>query len=210
MLSSKHISKITIALISVALILCVLAMTFYDKFLTVVNTSGYSMEYQDKLFDTSEVLDIEIIMDDAKWNEMLQNAQQELYYECDVVINGTTFKQVGIRPKGNTSLSSIVSDPNNNRYSFKLEFDQFVDGQTCFGLDKLILNNSYADATNMKEAIVYDMFRYLDADASLYNYAKISVNSEYWGVYLALEAVEDSFMLRNYGMEKDICISLTV
>ena len=202
MLSSKHISKITIAFISVVLILCVLAMSFYDKLLPVVNTSGYSMEYQDKLFDTSEVLDINIVMDDAKWDEMLKNAQQEVYYECDVVINGTTFKQVGIRPKGNTSLSSIASDPNNNRYSFKLEFDQFVDGQTCFGLDKLVLNNSYADTTNMKEAIIYDMFQYLDADASLYNYAKISVNDEYWGVYLALEAVEESFMLRNYGMEK--------
>lgn len=202
MLSSKYISKITIILISVVLVLCVLAMTFYDKLLPVVNTSGYSMEYQDKLFDTSEVLDIDIVMDDAKWNEMLQNAQQEQYYECDVVINGTTFKQIGIRPKGNTSLSSIARDPDNNRYSFKLEFDQFVDGQTCFGLDKLILNNSYADTTNMKEAIIYDMFQFLDTDASLYNYAKISVNNEYWGVYLALEAVENSFMLRNYGMEK--------
>ena len=202
MLSSKHISKITIILISVTLILCVLAMTFHDKLLPVVNTYGYNMEYQDKLFDTSEVLDIDIIMDNEKWNEMLQNAQQEQYYECDVVINGTTFKKVGIRPKGNTSLSSIANDPNNNRYSFKLEFDQFVDGQTCFGLDKLILNNSYADTTNMKEAIIYDMFQYLDADASLYNYANISVNNEYWGVYLALEAVEDSFMLRNFGMEK--------
>ena len=202
MLSSKHISKITITLVSVVLVLCVLAMTFYDKLLPIVNTSGYNMEYEDKLFDTSEILDIKIVMDDAKWDEMLQNAQQEVYYECDVIINGTTFNQVGIRPKGNTSLSSIANDPDNNRYSFKLEFDQFVHGQTCFGLDKLVLNNSYADTTNMKEAIVYDMFRYLDADASLYNYAKISVNDEYWGVYLALEAVEDSFMLRNYGMEK--------
>lgn len=202
MLSSKHISKITIILISVTLILCVLAMTFYDKLLPVVSTTGYSMEYQNKLFNTENVLDIDIVMDNNKWNEMLQNARQEEYYECDVVINGTTFKQVGIRPKGNTSLSSIAGDPDNNRYSFKLEFDQFVDGQTCFGLDKLILNNSYADTTNMKEAIIYDMFQFLDADASLYNYAKISVNDEYWGVYLALEAVEDSFMLRNYGMEK--------
>ena len=46
------------------------------------------------------------------------------------------------------------------------------------------------------------MFQFLDTDASLYNYAKISVNNEYFGVYLALEAVEDSFMLRNYGTEK--------
>ena len=202
MLSSKHISKITILLVSVILVLCVLSMLFYDKLLPALNAAGYSMEYEEKLFDTSGILDVDIIMDDAKWNEMLQSATREVYYECDVIINGTTFQRVGIRPKGNTSLSSIAGDPDNNRYSFKLEFDQFVDGQTCFGLDKLVLNNSYADTTNMKEALVYDMFRFLDADASLYNYAKISVNHEYWGVYLALEAVEESFMLRNYGMEK--------
>ena len=106
-----------------------------------------------------------------------------------------------IRPKGNTSLTSIANDPTTDRYSFKLEFDHYVDGQTCFGLDKLILNNNYADATNMKEALIYDMYQYLGADASLYNYAKISVNGEYWGVYLALEAVEDSFLLRNYGVQ---------
>ena len=106
-----------------------------------------------------------------------------------------------IRPKGNTSLTSIASDPTTDRYSFKLEFDHYVDGRTCFGLDKLILNNNYADATNMKEALIYDMYQYLGADASLYNYAKISRNGEYWGVYLALEGVEDSFQLRNYGTE---------
>ena len=106
-----------------------------------------------------------------------------------------------IRPKGNTSLTSIASDPTTDRYSFKLEFDHYVDGQTCFGLDKLILNNNYADATNMKEALIYDMYQYLGADASLYNYAKLSVNGEYWDVYLALEAVEDSFLLRNYGVQ---------
>ena len=106
-----------------------------------------------------------------------------------------------IRPKGNTSLTSVASDPTTDRYSFKLEFEHYVDGQNCFGLDKLILNNNYADATNMKEALIYDMYQYLGADASLYNYAKLSVNGEYWGVYLALEAVEDSFLLRNYGVQ---------
>lgn len=202
MISSKYFSKLTILLTSVTLILCILAMGFSDKFISVAKNTGYAMEYEDKLFNTDKIIDLNIIIDSKKWNEMLNSATQEIYYQCDVVINGTTFYQVGIRPKGNTSLSSIAKDPDNNRYSFKLEFDQFTPGQTCFGLDKLILNNSYADTTNMKEAIVYDMFKYLDADASLYNYAKISINDEYWGVYLALEAVEESFMLRNYGTEK--------
>ena len=51
----------------------------------------------------------------------------------------------------------------------------------------------------MKEAICYDMFAFLGADASLYNYAKVSINGEYYGVYLALEPVEESFAMRNYG-----------
>lgn len=202
MISSKHITKITLVLISVVLILCVLAMVFSDSLLWAVNTNGYTAEYRDALFDTSQITDIDIIMDENDWNDMLKNAIQETYYKCDVEINNTVFYEVGIRTKGNTSLSSVANDPDNDRYSFKLEFDRFVDGQTCFGLDKLVLNNNYADPTNMKEAVIYDMFRFLDADASLYNYAKISVNGEYWGVYLALEAVEDSFMLRNYGTQK--------
>lgn len=202
MISSKHISKIAIVLMSLALALCLTAMWFADELMLFTDSGGYRMEYESALFDTSKVLRVDIVMDEDKWSEMTDNAIDEEYYKCDVVINNTTFYDVGIRTKGNTSLSAIANDPDNNRYSFKLEFDHYVKGQTCFGLDKLVLNNNYADTSGMKEAIVYDMFRFLDADASLYNYAKISVNNEYWGVYLALEAVEESFMLRNYGTEK--------
>ena len=45
------------------------------------------------------------------------------------------------------------------------------------------------------------MFEYIGADASLYNYAEVSLNGEYRGVYLALEGVEKSFMLRNFGTQ---------
>ena len=202
MLSSKHITKISIVLISLALALCIFAMVFYDSLQATFGGSVYNMEYEQKLFDTDVIMSVDIKMDEAKWDKMLENPMAEEYYQCDVTVNGKTFYGVGIRPKGNTSLSSIANDPDNNRYSFKLEFDQFTEGQTCFGLDKLVLNNNFADTTNMKEAIVYDMYKFLGADAPLYNYAKISVNGQYWGVYLALEAVEESFMLRNYGTEK--------
>lgn len=181
--------------------LCLCTMVCSTHLISAAGGTGVTMEYESTLFDTSEVLEINILIDDADWQDMLENAISEEYVECDVEIAGETFYRVGIRPKGNTSLSSIYNDPDSDRYSFKLEFDQYIDGQTCFGLDKLILNNNYADATNMKEALIYDMYAALGADASLYNYAKVSVNGEYWGVYLALEAVEDSFLLRNYGTE---------
>ncbi len=201
MIAHKHITKIIAVVMAVAVCLCLCAVAFSGEIAAAMGDTGISMEYETALFDTDSVISVNILMDDADWNAMLENSTAEEYYQGDVEINGTTFYRVGIRPKGNTSLTSIASDPTTDRYSFKLEFDHYVDGQSCFGLDKLILNNNYADATNMKEALIYDMYQYLGADASLYNYAKISVNGEYWGVYLALEAVEDSFMLRNYGAQ---------
>ena len=201
MVTNKYITKIISALMALAVILCLATSAFSQQLQAVYGNNAVTMEYETELFDTDQVMDIDILMDEDDWNDMLENAISEEYYSCDVVVNGKKFYSVGIRPKGNTSLSSIASDPDTDRYSFKLEFDHYIEGQTCYGLDKLILNNNYADATNMKEAVVYDMYQYLDVDASLYNYAKIYVNGDYRGVYLALEAVEDSFMLRNYGTE---------
>ena len=197
----KHITKIIVAVMAVAVALCVAAVACADTLKERLGGTGVTMEYETALFNTDEIITVDILMDEDEWNEMLQNAMTEEYYVCDVVINGQTIKNVAIRPKGNTSLSAIASNPDTDRFSLKLEFGHFVEGQTCFGLDKLILNNNYADATNMKEAIIYDMYQYIGAEASLYNYAKVSLNGEYRGVYLALEAVEKSFMLRNFGTQ---------
>ncbi len=199
MLAHRNFAKLVAVLTAAAVCLSLLAAATGDFLVEALGGKGVTMEYESALFDTDKVLDVNIRIDEDDWQTMLDNAINEEYVSCDVEIGGKTFTNVGIRPKGNTSLSSIVSDPDSDRYSFKLEFDKYVEGQTCFGLDKLVLNNNYTDATNMKEAIVYDMYRFLGADASLYNYAKLSVNGEYFGIYLALEAVEESFMLRNYG-----------
>ena len=200
MIAHKHATRLAALLMALAVCLCALAQGFAGGLAEAAGGTGVTMEYETKLFDTSEPISVNILIDEADWQSMLENATAEEYVSCDVEINGARFSSVGIRPKGNTSLSSIASDPDTDRYSFKLEFDHYVDGQTCYGLDKLILNNNYADATSMKEALVYDMFAFLGADASLYNYARVSVNGEYWGLYLALEAVEESFLLRNYGV----------
>ncbi len=201
MITHRNITGVVGSLMAAAVLACFVVMAFPQKAVETLGGNAIAMEYESELFDTDQIIQIDIQMEEADWEEMLAEAMAEEYYACDVVINGRKICNVGIRPKGNTSLSSIVSDPDTDRFSLKLEFDHYTKGQTCFGLDKLILNNNYADATNMKEAIVYDMYQYLGADASLYNYAEISVNGVYWGVYLALEAVEESFLLRNYGTE---------
>ena len=202
MIASKHIDKIVLAITAVGLAIIILAMCAAPAIENRQSGNAVTLGYESKLFDTSQIISLNIKMDKADWKDLLKNAIDEKYYRCDVVINGTTFKDVGIRAKGNTSLSTVYNDSTTQRYSLKIEFGHYIKKQTCWGLDKLVLNNNYADATSMKEAIVYDMFAYLGANASLYNYAKISVNGSYWGVYLALEAVEKSFCVRNFGTQK--------
>ena len=167
MVACKNITKLVSVIVAAAVLACILALLFPRQVAETFGESTVSLRYETELFDTSRIMEIDIQMDEEQWADMLANAAKENYYSCDVVIGQETIHNVGIRPKGNTSLSAIVMDPDTDRFSFKLEFDHYVEGQTCLGLDKLVLNNNYADATNMKEALVYDMYGYLGADASL-------------------------------------------
>ena len=140
MVANKHIDKIVIAVMAIAVVLCLIAVGCAGRLNELAGEAVVAMEYPDKLFNTDEVISINIKMDADDWSKMLENAMSEEYSVCDVEVNGETFRNVAIRPKGNTSLSAIAMDPDTDRYSLKLEFDHFMEGQTCFGLDKLILN----------------------------------------------------------------------
>ncbi len=197
MIDNKHIGKIILSVTALALAALLVFMLVFGQS-TQAAASGISMAYENSLFSTDSIIDVDVSISESDWEDLLKNAISEEYYSCDVTVNGTKYKNVGFRAKGNTSLSMVASS-DSDRYSFKISFDEYVDGQNCDGLSKLVLNNNYSDATMMKETICYDMFAFLGADASLYNYAKVSINGEYYGVYLALEPVEESFAMRNYG-----------
>ena len=139
---------------------------------------------------------IDIVIDD--WDAFISTATSEEYSLCSVVIDGEAVKNVGIRGKGNTSLSS-VSSMGSQRYSFKIEFDQYDSTKSYHGLDKLSLNNVIQDNTYMKDYLTYQMMNAFGVSAPLCSYAYITVNGEDWGLYLAVEGVEDGFLQRNYG-----------
>jgi hypothetical protein len=149
--------------------------------------------------DKTKVLDIQIIADEKEWANMLQNATAEEYIPATVIIDGTRITNVGIRPKGNSSLSMVARDSTTDRYSFKIEFDHYVSGQTWLGLDKIVINNMQGDSTYMKEYLSYDLMDYVGVEAPLYTFSNISINNEAWGFYLAVEVLEDSYATRVYG-----------
>ena len=92
-----------------------------------------------------------------------------------------------------------VESYGNGRYSFKIEFDHYDSMKNYYGLDKLCLNNIIQDNTYMKDYLAYQMMGAFGGDAPLCSYAYITVNGEDWGLYLAVEGVEEAFLERNYG-----------
>ena len=191
----KHIDKICCIAVVFALLLTI---HFMNGDALGIKRADTVMGYENRLFDTSRVHTIDIVMDD--WDGFIDTCQSEEYSSCSVVIDGEAYTSVGIRGKGNTSLSSVAS-MGSERYSFKIEFDQYDSTKSYYGLDKLSLNNLIQDNTYMKDYLAYRMMGEFGADAPLCSFVYITVNGEDWGLYLAVEGVEDAFLQRNYGSD---------
>ena len=195
MSTSKHINKLCIAAVAVTLVITILFMCGESIGLTLASKAA---KYESTLFDTSYVHKIDIVMND--WDSFIESCENEEYASCTVVVDGNKYSNIAIRAKGNTSLSSVKS-MGSQRYSFKLEFDHFEEAKTLDGLDKLCLNNLIQDNTMMKDYIAYTLMNDFGADSPLCSFACLTVNGEDWGLYLAVESIEDSFLSRNYGSE---------
>ena len=76
MSTHKHIDKICCVVMAVALLLCILFMNGSSLGIQAASTT---MGYEDKLFDTSKVHTLDILMED--WEEFLDNCRSEEYYE---------------------------------------------------------------------------------------------------------------------------------
>ena len=195
MAAHKKIDRICCAVLILSLIVTIL---FMNGEALGLQASAAALGYETRLFDTTRVHTIDIVMDD--WDTFIEGCEDEEYEPCAVVIDGESYKNVAIRAKGNTSLSS-VRQLGSQRYSFKIEFDHYDSGKTYHGLDKLCLNNLIQDNTMMKDYLAYRLMGNFGVVSPLCSYVYITVNGEDWGLYLAVEGVEDAFLERNYGKE---------
>lgn len=184
--------------IVVILALAVTGFLMFSPWLQSVTTTAGKTSYASRLLNDQAVHSIDISVDETEWENMLQQAMSKEYISCDITIDGEKFSNIAIRTKGNTSLSSVAS-MDSNRYSFKVEFDHYDSGTTYYGLDKLALNNIIQDNTYMKDYLSYKLMNEMGALAPLSSFANITVNGQAWGLYLAVEGIEEGFLERNFG-----------
>lgn len=162
-------------------------------------TSSKNFSYLSTVFNKNSITEIDITIDENNWSNLLENASAEEYTNADITVNGKTYYNVGIRAKGNSSLSQVAGDDSTDRYSFKIKFDKYIDGQTLDGLSKIALNNIISDATYMKEYLSYDLLSKIGVKTPAFAFTNITINGEPWGLYFGVEVIEEEFLERYYG-----------
>lgn len=155
--------------------------------------------YMDKVFDKSKVHTVDITMNPKDLQSILDNPLDEEMMQANVNVDGKQVDGVGIRVKGNMTLSSVAQMEDSDRYSFKIDFDHYNDDENLYGLRKLNLNNNYSDPTQMREYLSYELMNKMDVPAPGYAYMYVTINGKEWGLYLGVEAIEEPYLQRNFG-----------
>lgn len=192
MLRHRHIDRLCIAVMALALALAALLM--HGEALGLSPASA-APGYAARLFDRTRVHTVELLVDD--WAGFLETAAGEAYTACTAVIDGEAFHHVGLRAKGNNS-RRLTEQYGLDRYSLKLEFDHFTFG-SYHGLDKFSLDSAFQDNSYMKNWLAYDMMAHMGVPVPLCSYAFVRVNGADWGLFLAIEEPEEAFARRVYG-----------
>ncbi len=207
--------------------LTLLMITFLIGVIYIYSISGsegvdvHSDKYIEKYFNRDKLMDVNIEIDEKELEEMFANAQSEESKMASVTINGDTYKNIAVRSKGNSSLKAVASsstkdkenssenktsESKNNstqtkgedRFSLKIDFDEYVSGQTMEGLTQLNLNNNYSDPSYMREFISYSICEDMGLKTPEMAYAKVSINGKYHGLYLAVESILEPFIENNF------------
>ncbi|WP_338553534.1 CotH kinase family protein [Paenibacillus sp. KS-LC4] len=160
--------------------------------------AGIAQKYE-SLFEGDKIINVNVTIADDDWESILASPLDKDYKKVTVDVDGNVLSNVGFSTKGNLTLKAVASMTDSDRYSFRLKFDKYDKEQTLLGLDKMVLNNSYADPSFLREYLHYEALRSIGLDAPLTVFTNLYINGELYGFYIGVEAIDDSYMERNYG-----------
>ena len=200
MSTSKAIGVVCALAGILALTLCIL---FMNGERWGLETTPRSIGYEKLLFDDEKLHTIDIQISDEQWEDFCAKANDKEYYMVNVLIDNELVEEVGLRTKGNSTLSTAINKKQ-HRFSFVIEFDHYHSGRNYHGLDKICVNNLIGDSSLIQDYITYHAFNEMGIPTPLTSYSWVSVNSsEHLGIYLNIEAVEDAFLFRNFNSSDD-------
>lgn len=176
-------------------------------FLTILCTCGPAlMNAQKDLYDLEHIVEIELEMHDDNWKKKLNAWKKQLRKKrvtATLKVDGITYDSVGVRLKGNSSyFAPAKAEKKKLPFNIKVSYtdkDQSVDGK----YKTLKLSNLFRDPSYLRETLSYQIVRdYMAAPEC--NYARLTVDGEYYGLYNLTESVDQNFWAEQYATTNGI------
>jgi uncharacterized protein (TIGR03437 family) len=142
-------------------------------------------------FDDGNIQDVYLTVDPADWAALRQNYLDNTYYKANFTWNGTSL-DIGIRSRGHGTRSP--EKPN-----LDLNIDKYKKKQTFLGIAFLVLKGSNSDASMMRERLALRVIERMGLTAPREAYARLFINGEFFGLYVASEHEDEDFLERNFG-----------
>jgi spore coat protein H len=228
------------SLVVPALLLCVLTSCYKETIIpsgegledwTLASHSSSATPDYSLVFPQNKVNRLDITLTEENWN-IMQADLDNLYgstgggppgnafteetpvsVPCNVNFNGINWYYVGIRYKGNSSLSAYSQGV--NKLPLRLEFDEFsndypeITGQTFYGFPALSMSSNYDDKSFMREKVGCDVFRNFGVPAPQTAFYEMYIDygdgPVYFGLYTAVEVVFETMLTSQFGSNSGNC-----
>ncbi|WP_445956432.1 CotH kinase family protein [Yeosuana sp.] len=173
----------------------------------------------DEVFDDTAVKRFDFVISEDNWAAMLANMtslygtfgrggggtnfsdEDPIFVPAEVYYNGKQWYKVGVRFKGNSSLSNTWGS-GILKLAFKMDFDEYEDdypqikNQRFYGFKKFSLKNNYADKSMLREKVVADIFKNAGLAMSHTAFYTLYVDHgdgpQYFGLYTLVEEVDNT------------------
>jgi hypothetical protein len=143
------------------------------------------------------VATIRIVMEEEDWSFCLTSAFEEQYVPADFWFDDELIPDVGIRPKGNSSLGQAVGW-DSPRIPLAVDFNIFNSARNFHGVKKVFLNNGWSDPTLIREVVALEIFAEMGIPTPRASLVDVWVNDTHLGVYTMVEMVDRSFIARHF------------
>ncbi len=124
------------------------------------------------------------------WTQLTNNYASKTDLAATMTVNGVKYENVGVRFKGQTSYQGAR---NADKKSFNLSTDFINTAQKVGGYKTFNLNNSYQDASFMREVFYYHQIR-RHTPAAKANFVHLYLNGQDWGLYQSIQQLNKDFL----------------
>ena len=186
----QFISKKLILKMKNLLLLILIIMSYSLLGQSIVHPANNDAFLQNELAEIHISLsanDLNILLGDSLYTNY--HFPATFYYYSSV--HNDTIQNVGFRVRGNTSRSA-------NKKAFKISFNEYTQGKKFKGIEKMNLIGQHNDPSLLRYWMSLTTLTTYNLISSRSSYIKLYINSQYKGVYLNVEHIDDEFLQKRF------------